>query len=236
MRFGNDAGAHQKRERLAAEADAEHRLQRRGDDRAGRRARRQRPSAPASQAMRAAVVKVAPIPLGESLRRAGDGARRPAGGARRSVGDELAEWAERRSGEDAGDEAVGERDQQPAVTGGELDRRRGRRRRPATTRAADFVDRIREREEAGQPRGPGYRLNPTRQVGFRRAARAPVESPCRRFVDRSSERAVSAASSFARFVGTALSQGCMRSAVRRCVEESRGDQECSRSANRRRSR
>ena len=78
--------------------------------------------APAIHATRAAVEKVAPMAWAKRLGGPGTGR----GGSRgRDAGGELTEWAQARTGEDAGPEAVGERDQQPVVTGGELDRGQG---------------------------------------------------------------------------------------------------------------
>lgn len=112
--------SHQSVEDDAAEAQCERRLEGGGDDESGDEGEGDRGCTEQSGG-ECATAEDQPDTLGEPLRRAGDEAVLAAQARRDHLGDEASEWAEPRAGEDPGEEAVGEWDEQPPFAHHEVD-------------------------------------------------------------------------------------------------------------------
>jgi hypothetical protein len=142
----NDAESHQEGEGLAADAKGEDRLQRgRDEHETDQHERRVRQTEPEMQYQRGDG-EGGPDPLGEALGRPGHEARCKREPRRHHPGDELAQGAQRRTGEHPSDEAVREWDQQPRLVQDE--REDGEDDHPRRDQACgDLIDRGRKGEE-----------------------------------------------------------------------------------------
>ena len=107
-----------------------------------------RVGAPATHATRAVVVNAAPMP-GRIVSAVRAGSLRERQSQNGDPRHEQGEWAELGSGDDTGEEAVRERDEQPAPTRGELDDREHQDSAGHESRR-HLVDGVGEREQAGR--------------------------------------------------------------------------------------